>query len=310
MQPNITRREFLSHTAVIAAGIASGVAWAPAFGIEPIARAGKPKLMLSLAGYSFRQFFKDGRDGKVDATKRIDMLDFIDYCAEQNCAAECTSYYFPAKVSNEFLLKLKHHAFVRGVEISGTAVGNTFTHKPGAKRDTEIKSVKEWIDRAAAFGAPHIRVFAGDVQGTSRDEAKKLCIEAMEDCCDYAGKKGVFLGLENHGGIVSESADLLDIVRAVKSPWCGINLDTGNFRTDDPYRDIELIAPYAVNVQWKAEVHPRGAKQKQAADLKRIVKILRDANYQGYVALEYEAEQDAWAAVPKLLNQIREVIGA
>ena len=105
-------------------------------------------------------------------------------------------------------------------------------------------------------------------------------------------------------------ADILDIVRAVKSPWCGINLDTGNFHTDDPYHDLELIAPYAVNVQWKAEVFPRGAKQKQPADLKRIVKILREANYQGYVALEYEAEEDAWTAVPRLLRQIKEVIAA
>ena len=309
MQPKITRREFLSHTTLVGAAIASGVACAPAFAIEPLTRAGKPKLMLSLAGYSFRQFFKDGRDGKTDSTRRIDMLDFIDYCAEQNCAAECTSYYFPAKVSDEFLLRLKRHAFVRGVEISGTAVGNTFTHPQGTKRDAEIKSVKEWIDRAAVLGAPHIRVFAGDVQKTSKDEAKKLCVEAMEECCDYAGRKGIFLGLENHGGIVSESADLLDIVRAVKSPWCGVNLDTGNFRTDDPYRDLALIAPYAVNVQWKTEIHPRGVKEKQPVDLKRLVKILRDANYQGYVALEYEAEPDAWTAVPKLLSEMREAIG-
>jgi sugar phosphate isomerase/epimerase len=310
MQPNTTRREFLSRTALATAGMASSAAFAPAFGIEPLQRAGKPKLRLSLAGYSFRQFFKDGRDGKADATKRIDMLDFIDYCADHDCAAECTSYYFPAKVTNEFLLKLKHHAFVRGVEISGTAVGNTFTHPPGAKRDAEIKSVKEWIDRAAVLGAPHIRVFAGNVQGTSKDEAKKLCIEALEECCAYGGTKGVLLGLENHGGIVSEAADILDIVRAVKSPWCGINLDTGNFHTDDPYRDLELIAPYAVNVQWKAEVQPRAAKQKQAANLKRIVKILRDANYQGYAALEYEAEEDAWTAVPRLLKQMRKLIDA
>ena len=308
MQPAVTRRRFLSRAAVAAAGIVSSAAFPRAFGIEPIKRAGKPKLMLSLAGYSFRQFFKDGRDGKSDATKRIDMMDFIDYCAAQNCAAECTSYYFPANVSDDFLLKLKHHAFLRGVEISGTAVGNTFTHKPGAKREAEIQSVKKWIDHAALFGAPHIRVFAGDVQGAPKDEAKTLCIEAMEECCDYAGRKGIFLGLENHGGIVSESADLLDIVRAVKSPWCGINLDTGNFRTDDPYRDLELIAPYAVNVQWKAEVHPRGVKQKQPADLKRIVKILRASNYQGYVALEYEADADAWTAVPRLLNQMRKLI--
>ena len=309
MHNSISRREFLSRTG---SALALATVAPLASAIEAFKRTGKPRLVPSLAAYSFRQFFKDGKgtEAKTDADKRMDMMQFVDYCAEHNCAAETTSYYFPPKVTDEFLLKLKRHAFLRGVEISGTAVGNTFTHQPGEKREAEIKSVKDWIDHAAVFGAPHIRVFAGNAQGTSKEEAKKLCIQAMEECCDYAGKRGIFLGLENHGGIVSESADLLEIVRAVKSPWCGINLDTGNFHTDDPYRDLELIAPYAVNVQWKAEVSPRNAKQKQSADLNRIVKILRDANYQGYVALEYEAEESPWTAVPRLLKQIGEAIGS
>ena len=308
MHKPTTRRKFLSRTAIAASGIAVGFARS-AVAIEPFNRTGRPRLVPSLAAYSFRQFFRDSRDAKPDAAKRIDMLQFIDYCAEQNCAAETTSYYFPAKVTDEFLLKLKRHAFLRGVQISGTAVGNTFTLKPGVEREAQIKSVKDWIDHAAVFGAPHIRVFAGDTKDTTKEQAKKLCIEGLEECCDYAGKKGVTLGLENHGGIVAEAADILEIVRAVKSQWCGINLDTGNFRTDDPYHDLELIAPYAVNVQWKAEITPRG-KPKQSADLKRIVKILRDANYQGYLALEYEAQEDAWVAVPRLLKEMQQVLAA
>src|SRR6185503_20120068 len=102
---------------------------------------------------------------------------------------------------------------------------------------------------------------------STKEEAKKLCTEAFEECCDYAGKKGVILGLENHGGIVAEPADLLEIVRTVRSPWFGINFDSGNFHTDDPYRDLELIAPYAVNVQWKAEIHRRGQAKQEPADM-------------------------------------------
>jgi sugar phosphate isomerase/epimerase len=205
------------------------------------------------------------------------------------------------------LLKLKRHAFLRGVEISGTAVGNTFTHRPGSRREAEIKSVKQWIDRAALLGAPHIRVFAGNVQGTSKEEARKLCIEALEECCAYAGQKGVILGLENHGGIVAESEDMLEIVRAVNSPWFGVNFDSGNFHTADPYRDLERIAPYAVNVQWKAEVSPRG-QGKQPADLKRMLSILRQANYQGYLVLEYEVAEDPWIAVPRLLREMEQLL--
>lgn len=279
--------------------------------VEPFRRKGPSRLKLGLAAYSFRQYFNEGREADGAAvSKQIDLLQFIDYCAEQNCAAEVTSYYFPPRPTHEFLVNLKRHAFLRGVPISGTAVGNVFTHPPGAKRDAEIQSVKRWIDHAAVLGAPHIRVFAGEVQKTSRAEAKKLCIAALEECCDYAGTKGVMLGVENHGGIVSESADLLQIVGAVKSSWCGVNFDSGNFHTEDPYRDLELIAPYAVNVQWKAEMRPRGAMEKQAADLGRIAGILRDANYQGYITLEYEASEDPWTAVPRLLEKMRRIVGA
>ena len=286
----------------------------PLFAAEPIKRAGSHRLLLSLAAYSFRDYFKDSnnnRNTNPDPAKRIDLFQFIDYCAEHGCqGTELTSYYFPQDVNHELLIKLKQHAFLRGLAISGTAVGNTFTVSSGAQRDQEIANVKRWVDHAAVMGAPHIRIFAGSAPaGMSRDQAKQLCIPAIEECCDYAGGKGIFLGLENHGGIVSTAEEILEIIRAVKSPWLGINLDTGNFHTDDPYADLVKIAPYAVNVQMKGEIHPRG-KGEEPADLSRLVKILRNANYQGYVALEYESKEDPWTAVPRLLKQMKELFAA
>jgi sugar phosphate isomerase/epimerase len=300
-----SRRGFLRAAAVTALGL--GAAPLAMRGIEPLARKGAPKMMLSLAAYSFRNFFKDTNGKKPSAdVKPIDLLDFVDFCGEQKCAAEVTSYYFPQPITDEFLLKLKRHAFVRGVPISGSAVGNTFTLQPGAARDKQIADVKKWIDHAALLAAPHIRIFAGAApKDLSKAEATKLAIEAIEECCDYAGKRGVMLGLENHGGIVAEPADLLAIVHAVKSPWFGINLDTGNFHTDDPYADLAACAPYAVNVQVKVEIKRRGAKASEPSNLKRIAKLLRDANYQGYVALEYESAEDPWKAVPRHLEELR-----
>ncbi|MEO5803982.1 MAG: TIM barrel protein, partial [Verrucomicrobiota bacterium] len=122
----------------------------------------------------------------------------------------------------------------------------------------------------------------------------------------YAGKNGIFLGLENHGGIVAEADGILEIIQAVKSPWLGINLDTGNFHTADPYGDLAKIAPYAVNVQVKADIKKKDAAEKESTDLPRMFKILRETNYQGYVALEYEAK-DPWANVPVLLKQMKEL---
>jgi sugar phosphate isomerase/epimerase len=313
MQSSLNRRTFLSRSLAVSLGCA-GLPIASLIAREPIVRHGKSRLLLSLAAYSFRDYFEFGRSKTakpVPAGKQIDMFQFIDYCADQGCAgAELTSYYFAPNPSTDYLIKLKQHAFLRGVEISGTAVGNNFAITDKTKKSKQVAEVKEWIDRAAILGAPHIRVFAGSMDaGGSMDEAKKNCIESLEEVSSYAGGKGIFLGLENHGGIVAESSDLLDIVKAVKSPWLGINLDTGNFQTEDPYADLARIAPYAVNVQMKPEIHRRG-KSTEPADFRTLVKILNDANYQGYVALEYESAPDPYEAVPGLLKRMKDAFAA
>lgn len=269
--------------------------------LEPLQRAGRCRLKLSLAAYSFREFF-----GHADPARRLTLTGFIDYCAEQGCdAAELTSYYFPKEVTPSLLTELKRHAFLRGLAISGTAVGNNFALPDGPERDAQIAHVKAWVDHAARLGAPHIRVFAGDAKGLDRAAAKHQCIRALEECGAYAGSHGIWLGLENHGGIVSEVADLIEIVRAVQSPWVGVNLDTGNFYSEaDPYEEMARLAPYAVNAQLKVAISRRG-QAKLATDLNRVIEVLVKVNYQGYVALEYE-EQDPWGQVPGWLQRMRQ----
>lgn len=306
----LTRRHFLRTSTVTAAGL--GI-FAPAAlrAVAPLQRAGSPRLLLSLAAYSFRQFFKDGNKAVPPADKALDMFKFIDFCADQGCAgAELTSYFFPKELTPEYLLQVRRHAFLRGVAISGTAVGNNFALPAGEALSKQIAEVKRWIDHAAILGAPHIRVFAGAAKGMTDAEARKICIASLEEVSDYAGKKGIFLGLENHGGIVAEADGLLEILRAVKSPWLGVNLDTGNFHTDDPYGDLAKCAPYAVNVQVKVEIKKRGQTVAEPSDYGRLVKILKDAKYQGYVALEYEAAENPFAAVPPTLKKLKELFAA
>lgn len=300
------RREFLKTS--IGTGLAfTGLGLlrpAGALGVEPFARRGAPRLQLSLAAYSFRDSFKH-----KDPAKRITLFEFVDFCAEHGCqGAELTSYYFPTPVETEFLIKLKRHAFLRGIAISGGAIGNNFALPKGEKRDQEIALAKRWVDYSAILGAPHIRVFAGAKGNLEEAEARRMCLSALEECSDYAGSKGIFLGLENHGGIVAEPEGLLEIVKAVKSPWFGVNLDTGNFQTEDPYADLARCAPYAVNVQLKVEIKRRGQSKAEPSDLARLMRILREAGYQGYVALEYEAAEDPWQAVPRWLRQMKEVM--
>ncbi len=303
----MNRRRFLTATA--AALGAAVPASLPAIG--PLQRAGKPRFLLGLSAYSFRDQMRWFRDKETTATTahgaRWEITDFIDYCADQGVpGAELTSYFFPPDADEAYFHQVRRHAYLRGVQIPGTAIGNTFTHPPGEARDKEIAYTKKWIDHAAALGTSHIRVFAGSVpKGLTPEEAEKNCLEAYRECLAYAATRGVFLGLENHGGIVAESAPLLRLVQAADSPWAGINLDSGNFHTDDPYADLAAIAPYAVNVQLKERIRAKGDQEGQPIDVPRFLQLLREANYQGWFTLEYEEKEDPFTAVPRILAALK-----
>src|SRR5262249_19576470 len=155
---------------------------------------------------------------------------------------------------------------------------------------------------------PVIRIFAGRVpKGESEETAVARAIEGIQASLPYAAEKGVTLALENHGGITATPEQLLKLVKAVDAPNFGVNLDTGNFHSSDPYPDLDRIAPYAVNVQVKTEIS-RDGKGKEEADLARVVSILREARYSGYVVLEYEASDDPMAAVPRHIKTLRQLI--
>lgn len=309
------RRNFLKTASLAAAGlggIGSLGLHTPALAItEPFTRApGGARLRLSLAAYSFRNHFAwmKGNTKKCQ-TPKVTMQGFIDFCAEHNCGgAELTSYFFPGDATEQYYADMRAYAHQRGVEITGTAVGNNFSNPKGSEeRNKQMQYVRLWIDRAALMGAPHIRVFAGrHPKGVNEKDAERFAAEALEEAGEYAGKKGIYLGIENHDSI-ADSARLLRIVKAVKSPWVGVNLDTGNFRTEDPYKDIAETAAYAVNVQLKVDMR---SPKKAPADLDRIGKILKDSGYQGYVVLEYEKNDDPFLNVPPVLDRMRKFCDA
>lgn len=295
-----TRRDFL-RTSAVAGAVAASASWAPA--IDPIKRPpGSPVLKLSLAAYSFRQ--------ALDLKKpTMTLFDFIDYAATLPLdAVELTSYYF-AEETDEYVAKLKKHAAAKKLAVSGLPVRCDFCQKDAGKRKADIEHVKKWVGRAADLGAPTVRIFAGAVpKGDTLSQAQQRVVAALNELCPVAEKAGVLLALENHGGITATPEQLLALVKPVVSPALGVNIDTGNFHTADPYADLAKIAPYGVCCQVKTELAPAG-KPKVSADLKRSVQILRDANYHGYVVLEYEAAPDPKVAVPKFIQELRGLIG-
>ena len=291
----VSRRTFLAGSAALLAS--------PAFAIDPIKRPpGKPTMTLSLAAYSYRKY--------LDLKKpTMTLFDFIDLSSDMPLSAvELTSYYF-AETTPEYLNKLKKQCDAKKLAISGVPVRNDFCIKDDAKRAAEVEHVKTWIGHAAMLGAKSIRIFAGNLpKGDTLAEAQKRVVASVEECCEVAAKAGVLLALENHGGITATPDQLLALVKPVQSPALGVNIDTGNFKTADPYADVAKIAPYGVNVQVKTEVNPTG-KPKQEADLARMVEILKQANYHGPVALEYEAAAEPKTAVPKYVEELSKLIG-
>jgi len=295
MTAEMSRRKFIACAAL-------GATAPLAHAVEPPKRTGPPRLKLSIAAYSYRQLLTRKQDAMT--------LDgFLEKAAELDLeGVELTSYYF-RDTSPAYLRHLRSRAFLLGLDVSGTAIGNDFAHPPGPARDSQLAKAKRWIELAETLGAPVVRIFAGHKKrGQTDAEAHKLIVEAIEECCEHAGKHGVFLALENHGGPTSTADGLLKIVRDVKSPWFGVNLDTGNFRAADPYADIAAAAPYAITCHVKVEITAGG--KRRPADFRRLVRILAQAGYRGYLAIEYEAREDPLTAIPRHVAALREAIGS
>lgn len=301
MLHSTSRRRWLRDAALLFAGCAASTSLTRvSAAIEPLKRTGKPKFKFSLAAYSYRDLL-------TAKPPVLALDDFIRDCATMGLeGTELTSYYFPLEPSNEYLTSLKRLAFELGLDVSGTAVGNDFCLPPGVERDRELAQVKRWIDRAAVLGAPVIRIFSGNAKdGQDAGEAHRLAVAGIEECCAAAGERGVMLALENHGGLTATAEGMLKLVHDVQSPWFGVNLDTGNFRTADPYGDLAKIAPYAVNVQVKVVVQPEGGA-KAPADYARLAKTLADVGYRGYIVLEFEENEDPRVACPRHVKELRE----
>lgn len=284
----LTRRNFLKDAAILslAAGINSNKILRT---ITPkINRVGGPKLKTSLNAYSFVNLLSDTGDGKGPS---ITLFDLLEFCAKLNFdAIDPTGYFFPGypKVPpDSFINEFKRRAFELGLDISGTGVRNNFAQPDKSKRKADVQHVKEWIEVAAKLGAPVIRVFAGPVpEGYENkwDEVAKWMVEDLKECVEYGRKFGVLIGVQNHGDFIKTAEQAIKIVDMVNSDWFGLIVDTGYFLVPDPYEDIAKAMPYAVNLQIKES--PFGAGSPIKTDLKRLVQVLKDANYRGYCPIE------------------------
>lgn len=264
----------------------------------------KARFHSAICAYSFRTQFQ---------AKTMTYAGLIRLAADLGAdGIDMTVYWLP-DTSDETLLSLKKLAYRSAVHIYSLAVRANMAQPTPALQAAEIENVRRWLSAAEKVGASHMRVFGGAVpKGATEDQAVAWAVETLKRCADEAAKKGIMLGVEDDGGITTNADRTVEIVSKADSPWVGINLDVGNF-PNDAYRQIEMCAPYATNVHLKTLVRVDGDRQR--ADWPRILRILGQAGYRGYLALEYEEfPEQATERVPgliaKLKDDIRSAVGA
>jgi sugar phosphate isomerase/epimerase len=222
---------------------------------------------------------------------------------------------------NAHLQQLKQQAFKLGLDLMGFSTHQSFVSPDAEVRQRNIDMTRDQIEIAYRLGINTGRWGTiGDfdelmrnrgiepiLPGHTEDEGFKWVIDSIEQLIPKAQECGVTLGLENHWGLGRDAVGVLRIVKAIDSPWLQVTADTGNF-LEDQYAQLEQIAPHAVLVQAKT-YYGGGTWYTLEIDYHRVAKIFRDANYQGYVSLEFEGKEDYATAIPQSLNLLREAFG-
>jgi sugar phosphate isomerase/epimerase len=306
---NISRRQFIG-TALAA----------------PLACAQKSKKQeykVSLNAYSFNKMLNDAIKGR---DKGVTLLEVIEFAAKNKFdGVDPTGYFFPgypAVPKDSYVDDLKKRAADLGLGISGTGVRNNFTTADRAVRDQGVAHIKQWVEVAARLGAPVIRVFA-DTQmraqnwqtvsnGASRADVQNYIAAALRECADTGKKFGVRIGVQNHGDFLQTGEQLMTLVKAVGSEWCGPIVDTGYFKTADPYADIALVAPHALN--WQIKQSPLGEESEVPTDLNKLMRIIRKSGYTGYLPIETLSPRgkpyDPFTVIPAFEAQLKAAIAA
>jgi sugar phosphate isomerase/epimerase len=307
-----TRRDFLKTACLAPLCIAAQ---------ETTKRPIRAALKVSLNAYSFNKLLNDSIRGRGEGVTLLQLLDFA--AKNKFDGIDATGYYFPGYPevpADAYVDSLKRKAAELGLGISGTGVRNNFTTSDKTVREAGVKHIQQWVEVAARLGAPVIRVFADTemrsqtwesvAKGFTRDQVQEWIAADLRQCADHGKKYGVRIGVQNHGDFLKTGQEQLNLIKAVGSEWCGPIVDTGYYRTSDPYAEIALVAPHALN--WQVKQSPVGEESNTPTDLVRLMKIVRKSGYSGYLPIETLSPRgkpyDPYAVVPVFLKQVRDAL--
>jgi L-ribulose-5-phosphate 3-epimerase len=297
----LDRRDFLTHSAGLAAALGLGAAALPLRGDDKK----KPLFLISLAQWSLHRAFG----------KKLEPMDFAaiakkDYDID---AVEYVNSFYKGKVEDKKLAaELKKRADDNGVKsvlimCDGEGALGDADEK---KRQKAVENHYKWVELAKHLGCHSIRVNAQS--SGSYEEQMSRAADGLRKLTEFGAKHEINVIVENHGGLSSNGEWLAGVMKKVDHPRCGTLPDFGNFGDFDRYKGVELMMPYAKGVSAKS--HDFDDKGNEThTDYVRMMKIVLKAGYHGRVGIEYEggklSESDGIRATKKLLERIRDEMG-
>lgn len=281
------RRRFLAR----AAGALVALGFVPRGGHarRPRRLLPDPAYRISLAQWSLHRTLRAGE---------LDPLDFPVFTRERFGldAVEYVNTFFADRAPDHlYLNELRRRADGAGVRsllimVDGEGRLGDPDHDARAQA---VERHRPWVDAAARLGCHSIRVNAAS-EGT-REEAAALVADGLARLTDYAAAVGLNVIVENHGGLSSDAAWLAGVIRRVDHPSCGTLPDFGNFTLADgsrydAYCGVAELMPFARAVSAKSYDFDEHGNE-TSIDYRRMMEIVVDAGYDGYVGIEYEGDR-------------------
>lgn len=298
------RRTFIKKTGAITAGI--GLVSAFPSILSGNNGFGTADFKISLAEWSLHKELWAKKITNLDfpvLTKKVFGIDGVEF----------VNQFFKDKAKDEkYLKELKMICEDVGVEsvlimIDGEGM---LGDADKAKRKTAVENHYKWVEAAAYLGCHSIRVNAG---GRGKPgEVSKAVVESLSILSEFGAKNKIYVIVENHGGNSSNGKWLSKVMKKVDSPYCGTLPDFGNFRLGggkeyDRYKGMKELMPYAKGVSAKSYDFDEQGNE-ITMDFKRIMQIVKDSGYKGYVGIEYEgnrlSEREGIIATKKLLEKV------
>jgi len=301
MLNQFSRRDFLATTTV---GLGAALA-IPKGSLFAQAEKAKP-FKISLAQWSLHKTLQQ---------KKLDNLDFAKVTKEKFGieAVEYVNQFFKDKANDAaYLAEMKKRTSDLGVTnvlimIDGEgALGDVDEQK----RNKAVENHYKWVDAAKYLGCHSIRVNAGTT--ADYEEGKKLAADGLRRLSEHAKPLDMNVIVENHGGLSSNGKWLAETIRLTGMSNCGTLPDFGNFYEYDRYQGVTDLMPFAKAVSAKSyDFNEAGEDTK--IDFLKMMKIVMDANYHGWVGIEYEgsrmSEDDGIIATKKLLEKCMAALG-